>query len=108
MAAKQKEADVHAALPLVGMKLTKAELTAEEDAQDKALRRHKDRLGFYVKDVGVPAFAALVVLAMAGCSFWIALRSGFTPAEKEWARAALSAIAGGAVGAAFGKQLGKS
>jgi hypothetical protein len=51
MPPKPKEVNVPASSPVAGMKATKLEYQAVEDDQEKALRLHKDRLSFYVKEL---------------------------------------------------------
>jgi hypothetical protein len=102
-----KDVDVPASLSVPGMKATKLELQAIEDEDEKKLRLRKDWVGFCIKDVAPWIFAAVIVLAVGAVSLRVIMGDGFTPVEKDWARTALSAIAGGAVGVAFGTKLGK-
>jgi hypothetical protein len=106
MPARKKPSDLSKLLDQQDLKVDLQVKTAE-DEQERVRRLRREDIGFYVKDIGAWAFALVVVSAVAAVSFWIILSAGFTPVEKDWARAALSAIAGGAVGIVFGTKLGK-
>jgi hypothetical protein len=96
-----RQVNVPASLP--GMKTVRIEYQADEDKQEKTQRLRKELVGFYVKDIGVWALAFAVVVVIGSCSFWIVMRTGFDPLEKEWARSVISAIVAGIIGFVFGK-----
>jgi hypothetical protein len=99
---KVKELPVPA-FQLPGMKYAELRLTPVEDEHEQALRLHKERLSFWVKDIGTYVFAALVLLCIAILCFWKLTDKSTTPEELRYAWAAISAIMGGIVGTVFGK-----
>jgi hypothetical protein len=106
MPGKAKQTDFSELLSQKDLEVDLQVKTAE-DEQQKVRRLRREDIGFYVKDLGAWIFAVVIVSAVAVVSFWIIMSAGFTPVEKDWARAALSAFAGGAVGMVFGTKLGK-
>jgi heme/copper-type cytochrome/quinol oxidase subunit 4 len=80
-----------------------AQFKTPEDSQEKAQRLRKELVGFYFKDIGAWILAFVFVVVIGACSFWIVMRTGFDPAEKEWARSVISAIVAGIIGFIFGK-----
>jgi hypothetical protein len=100
MAAPSKK-EISQAIPTDGLEVKTIELKRPEDEQEKALRLHKEKVSFYVKEVGALGLAASVVIAIVICSFVI-LAVSTSPAAGEWARSALMLALGGAAGFAFG------
>jgi hypothetical protein len=107
MPPKPKEVNVPASSPVAGMKATKLEYQAVEDDQEKALRLHKDRVTFYVKEVLTWGLATAFIGAAWAFSLWTLMRAGSSPAEKDRAWTIFTAITSAAAGILFGKQLGK-
>jgi hypothetical protein len=104
MAATPKKADVGEAIPGLGsLPLEKVEYKRLEDEQEKALRLHKDRLNFYIKELGTLAFAAVLVAVAVACCLFFLLSPQSSTVEKDWARSVLMSVLTGAVGFAFGK-----
>jgi hypothetical protein len=50
--AAPKKSDISTATPIGGLDVKSVELKSPEDEQEKALRLHKERLNFYVKEMG--------------------------------------------------------
>jgi hypothetical protein len=71
MAPKPKEVNVPASPVVAGMKATKLEYQALEDDQEKALRLHKERWTFYVKELLPWAMATIFLGAAWAFSLWI-------------------------------------
>ena len=98
-----KKVDVSKAIPgLEHLPLEKVEYKRPEDEQEKALRLHKERIGFYLKDVGITILGVVFLLAIGGYCLWV-LTGNSAPAEKDWARSAITSILAGIVGYIFGK-----
>jgi hypothetical protein len=80
------------------------QIKTPKDKQEKELRLHKERLNFYVKDLGT----WLLVIAIAFYSLWVLVVPIDSPQpDKERARSVLMLIVGGAVGFVFGKHVAK-
>src|SRR5437899_1359210 len=105
MPRKPRDFDVPGSAPFPprGMQYVSAELRPIEDEREKAERLHKERLGFYIKDVGTWLLGFFFVIAIGLFCFWLLLRIDTPSVERDWARSALSAILGGIVGFLFGK-----
>jgi hypothetical protein len=78
-----------------------------EDEQEKSLRLHKDRWGFYAKEVSVWILAPVFITGAWLFCVGIITGNGWSPVEKERAWIAFMSITTGAVGVFFGKQLAK-
>lgn len=74
-----------------------------EHEKEMALRLHKDKVGFYIKDEGIWIFGSLCVLAIGAYCLWVLTSASSATAEKDWARSAISSILGGIIGFIFGK-----
>jgi hypothetical protein len=98
-----KKADVFKTLPMEGLEVEKVEYKRPEDEQEKALRLHKERVSFYIKEVGTPGFAAALVVVAVICCLWFLFSPQSSATEREWARTVLMSVLTGAIGFAFGK-----
>jgi hypothetical protein len=78
-----------------------------EDDDEKRLRLHKERWGFYLKDLSVWALAPVFIAGAWFVCLWMISGNGWSPVEKERAWVAFTSITTGAVGVYFGKQMGK-
>ena len=68
------------------------------------MRLHKERVGFYVKEIGTWLLGFFFVMAIGFFCFWVlGPQRQSALAEKDWARSGLTAILGGIVGFLFGK-----
>ncbi len=85
------------------MQIKNIEFEPIEDEQERALRLHKERMGFYFKELGSWLVGFVFVLAIGLFCFWVLVRVDSPPSEKDRAWSALSAILGGIVGFLFGK-----
>ena len=74
-----------------------------EDKQEKALRLFKERLTFYVKDIGPWLVLEFLMLGIGLTCFWVLVRVDSAPAEKDRAWSVLTTILCGIVGFLFGK-----
>jgi hypothetical protein len=74
-----------------------------EDSREKALRLHKERIGFYAKDLAPWLILEFLVLGIGFICFWNLVRAGSSPEEKARAWGALTTILCGIVGFLFGK-----
>jgi hypothetical protein len=103
MPSAPKKVDVPKSIPLEGMQVSSVEFKPIEDQHEKALRLHKERVSFYVKEIATLIFAVVLVIVVVSYSFMIFASPQASASEKEWARSALMLALGGAVGFAFGK-----
>ena len=105
MPRKPRDVDVPSAAPFAprGMQYVSAELRPIEDKQEKALRLHKERVTFYVKEIGTWLLGFFFLIAIGFFCFLVLMRNNSPSAEKDWARSGLTAILGGIVGFLFGK-----
>lgn len=90
-----------------GMKATKVEYAAVEDDDEKKLRLHKEKWGFYLKELATWALAPIFIVGAWIFCIVILVGNGWSPAEKDRAWTAFLSITTGAAGLYFGKQLGK-
>src|SRR4051812_9892028 len=105
MAAPSKK-EVSQAIPGLGdMTLDKAEYKRPEDEQDKKLRLHKERVSFYVKDVGAWIFGFLFLATLSYYCFWVLFGSSSVPADKEFAKSIVAPILTALLGFMVGKAL---
>jgi hypothetical protein len=74
-----------------------------EDEQEKALRLHKERYSFWIKDIGTYAFGIAFLTAIVYYCFWALFDKSTTPEERRYVWAAISAVIGGIVGTFFGR-----
>ena len=104
MPSTPKKVDVSKAIPgLESLPLEKVEYKRPEDEQEKALRLHKERLGFYIKDVGIWIFGVVFLMAIGSYCLWVLTSNSAAPTEKDWVRSAITSILAGIVGYIFGK-----
>ncbi len=103
---KPKEVSVLASSPVAGMKATKLEYQAVEDEQEKALRLHKERINFYLKEVLPWGLAMIFISGAWAYSLWMILKNEASSAEKDRAWTIFTSITSAAAGILFGKQLG--
>jgi hypothetical protein len=61
----------------------KLELKTREDEEDKKLRLHKDRWGFYAKEVSVWILAPVFITGAWLFCLWMIIGNGWSPVEKE-------------------------
>lgn len=106
MATKPRQASVPASSPVAGMKATKLEYQAVEDDQEKALRVHKERITFYLKEVLPWGLAMIFIGGAWAYSLWMILKNGAPSAETDRAWTIFTSITSAAAGILFGKQLG--
>jgi hypothetical protein len=104
MPSAPKKTDVSKFLPAMeGLEVEKLEYKRPEDEQEKALRLHKERVGFYVKEVVTPGFAAALVIVAVICCLVFLFGPQSSAAEKQWAGTVLMSVLTGALGYAFGR-----
>src|SRR6266436_403161 len=106
MAATPKKADVGEAIPGLGsLPLEKVEYKHLEDEQEKQLRLHKERVSFYVKDLGIWIFGIVFLTALGGYCLWVLASGSANPADKAWAQSTIAPILTGVAGYMFGKAM---
>jgi hypothetical protein len=76
-----------------------------EDEQERALRLHKERYIFWVRDIGTYAFGIFFLSMVALYCFWALFDRSTTPEERRYVWAAISAVMGGIVGTFFGRSM---
>jgi hypothetical protein len=103
MPSNPRKADLPTSYSIPGMRVGNIQFERVEDEQEKVQRLHKERLGFYVKEIGTWLLGFFFVIAIGLFCFWVLLRMDTPPVERDWARSALSALLGGIVGFLFGK-----
>jgi len=104
MPSTPKKVDVSKAIPgLETLPLEKVEYKRPEDEQEKALRLHKERISFYIKDVVIWIFGVVCLVVIGGYCLWVLTSSSSAPADKDWARSAVTSILAGIIGYVFGK-----
>ncbi len=81
MPSTSKKADVSKSLPVGDLEVKSIEFKLPEDEQEKALRLHKERISFYIKDVVIWIFG-VVCLVVTG-SYCL---SGFSPVAHRLRR----------------------
>jgi hypothetical protein len=74
-----------------------------EDNEEKVLRLHKERISFYVKDIGTYSFGFLFLLSIVTYCFWVLVSSASSADEKQRAWTAIWSVLGGVVGIFFGR-----
>ena len=103
MPSTSKKADVSKSLPVGDLEVKSIEFKLPEDEQEKALRLHKERISFYIKDVVIWIFGVVCLVVIGGYCLWVLTGSSSAPAEKDWARSAVTSILAGIIGYVFGK-----
>jgi hypothetical protein len=103
MPSQPRKTNIDAPVSVSGMKIRSIEFEPIEDEQERVLRLHKERLGFYFKEIGSWLVGFAFVFAIGLYRFHVLLRVDSPPPDKERAWSALSAILGGIVGFLFGK-----
>jgi hypothetical protein len=103
MPSQPRKTNVEAPVSVPGMQIRNIEFKPIEDEQEKTLRLHKERVGFYVKEIGTWLLGFFFVIAIGFFCFWVLVRNESASVEKDWARSGLTAILGGIVGFLFGK-----
>ena len=78
-------------LSVPGMQLANLEFKAVEDEREKALRLHRERYSFWIKDIGTYAFGIAFLTAIACYCFWALFDKSTTPEERRYVWAAISA-----------------
>jgi|SRR4051794_23965047 len=86
-----------------GLEPSKVEFTKPEEAADKALRREKDRWGFYIKDVG--SYVAAYIIMAVILTFAIILFVRGDQAARQQAMSILVPLLTAVVGMVFGRAI---
>jgi len=79
------------------------QLKTTEETDEKALRLHKERMSFYIKDAGTYTFGLLFLVATVAYCFWVLVSKSASAVEKQQAWTAVWAVLGGVVGLFFGR-----
>jgi hypothetical protein len=103
MSPAPKKVDVSTVPSIKDLEVKSIELKPPEDEQEKALRLHKERISFYIKDVVIWIFGVVCLVVIGGYCLWVLTSSSSAPAEKDWARSAVTSILAGIIGYVFGK-----
>jgi hypothetical protein len=103
MPSTSKKADVSKSFPIGDLVVKSIEFKLPEDEQEKALRLHKERWTFYVKDLATLGFSALLVIVAMICCLVFLFDPKASAAEKGLAGSIFMSIVTGAIGFAFGK-----
>ena len=74
-----------------------------EDEQEKAQRLHKERVDFYLKDIGTYLLVLIFLSVITIYCFWALFDRSTTLEQRRYAWAAISAVMGGIVGTFFGR-----
>jgi hypothetical protein len=101
MPASPRKTDVSKAID--SLEVRNIELKPPEDEQEKALRLHKEKVSFYIKDLGAWIFGFLFLLMLSGYCFWVLFGGSSTPADKEFAKSSIAPIATALLGFMLGK-----
>ncbi len=88
-----------------GMEATKVETSRIEKEDERALRLHKERLSFYIKDLAVYVMGFALVIALVGYSFGILFQKTSSKEDRQFAMAILASAASAIFGIVFGKSL---
>jgi hypothetical protein len=103
MSPAPKKVDVSTVPSIKDLEVKSIELKPPEDEQEKSLRLHKERISFYIKDVVIWIFGVVCLVVIGGYCLWVLTSSSSAPAEKDWARSAVTSILAGIIGYVFGK-----
>jgi len=91
--------------------LSKADLQADvhfktpEDPDEKALRIHKDKIGFYIKEVLPYVLGAIFLCVIAAYCSLVMFQPSWPKDDRAWAQTIFTSITSGIIGMIFGKSL---